>query len=301
MIRSRIRSDQLAVGCRSLLRPEPPRLTLCLCECVSGSVVAGARFLLWAVSHCEIESLRSANLILRGLILADLAPRVIITRPRAAAIALWCGWSLVFSTESPLLSVGLHVGVGGIVFSWAWLHLRAISLGEIVSLSRANSIFGRRFILCIYIWSVGTGTWDSGGLFFENFNRRFQTHRFWRTITPNNTFMVVCSRAWCGWSSVWRWSRAASELNIRSGLFDSFKVIKCVLSWSRHSCLFHWRLIEATLMTELRRLNIVKLSDIVHIVLTRARNSYCVSLVVEFQASIHCVILDSRRLSLLCG
>jgi hypothetical protein len=84
----------------------------------------------------------------------------------------------VFSTESPLLSVGLHVGVGRIVFTWAWLHLRAISLGEVVSLSRTNSIFGRRFILRIYIWSVGTGTWDSGGLFFENLNRRFQTHRF---------------------------------------------------------------------------------------------------------------------------
>jgi hypothetical protein len=59
-------------------------------------------------------------------------------------------------------------------------------------------------------------------------------------------------------------------------------------------------LIEATFMTELRRLNIVKLSDVVHIVLTGARNSYSMSLVVEFQASIHCVLLDSRRLSLFC-
>lgn len=300
MIWSRIRSDQLAVGCRSLLCSEPPCLTLCLCECVAGSVVAGARFLLRAVSHRKIESLRSANLILRRLILPDFTPWIIITRPWTATIALWCGWSLVFSTESPLLSIGLDVGVGGIVFSWARLHLRAISLGEIVSLCRSNSVFGRRFILRIYIWCVGTGTWDSCGLFFENFNRRFQTHRFWRTITPNNTLVVVRSRAWCSWSSVWRWSRAASELNIRSGLFDSFKVIKGVLSWSWHSCLFHWRLIEATLMTELSRLNIVKLSDVVHIVLTGARNSYCVSLVVEFQASIHCVLLDSRRLSLFC-
>lgn len=178
MIWTGIRSDQLAVGCRSLLCAEPPCLTLCLCESVAGSVVAGARFLLRAVSHREIESLRSTNLILRGLILTDLPPWVIITRPRAVTIALRCGWSLVFSTESPLLSIGLDVGVGRIVFSWAWLHLGAISLGEIVSLSRANSVFGRRFILCIYIWSVGTGTWDSCGLFFENLNRRFQTHRF---------------------------------------------------------------------------------------------------------------------------
>ena len=72
------------------------------------------------------------------------------------------------------------------------------------------------------------------------------------------------------------------KLNIRSGLFNSLKVIKSVLSWSWNSCLLHWRFIEPIFMTELRRLNIVKLSDIVNIVLTRPGDSDCVSLIVEF-------------------
>jgi hypothetical protein len=54
-------------------------------------------------------------------------------------------------------------------------------------------------------------------------------------------------------------------------------------------------------VTELGRLNIVKLSDIIHIVLARPGNSDRVSLVVEFQPSIHRVILHSRGLSLSCG
>lgn len=88
------------------------------------------------------------------------------------------------------------------------------------------------------------------------------------------------------------------ELNIRGGLLNSLKVIKSVLSWSWNSCLLHWRLIEAIFMTELSRLHIVKLSDIIHIVLTWPGDCDGVSLIVEFQSSIHCVILDSRRLSL---
>ena len=47
----------------------------------------------------------------------------------------------MFSTESPLLSIGLDVGVGGIVFPGARLDLRAISLGEVMSLCRSNSVF----------------------------------------------------------------------------------------------------------------------------------------------------------------
>ena len=150
----------------------------------------------------------------------------------------------------------------------------------------------------IYVWRVGTGTRNSGRLLFENLYGRFQSHRFRRTILTYHTLMVVSSRTWCSGSSVrWR-SRAVPKLNIRSGLFNSLKVIKSVLSWSWNSCLLHWRFIEPIFMTELRRLNIVKLSDIVNIVLTRPGDSDCVSLIVEFQSSIHCVILDSRRLSL---
>jgi hypothetical protein len=47
----------------------------------------------------------------------------------------------MFSTESPLLSIGLDVGISRIVFSWAWLDMRAISLGEIVSLGCPNPVF----------------------------------------------------------------------------------------------------------------------------------------------------------------
>jgi hypothetical protein len=35
--------------------------------------------------------------------------------------------------------------------------------------------------------------------------------------------------------------------------------------------------------------------------LARPGNGDCMSLIVEFQSSIHCVILDSWRLSLSCG
>ena len=301
MIWSWIRSYQLVVRCRSFLWTETPCLALSLSQSVSRSVVSRSRFLLRAVSHGKVKSLWSTNLILRRLILPNFTPWVIITWSGAVAIALGCGWSLMISTKSPLFSIGLDVGVGGIVFPGARLDLRAISLGEVMSLCRSNSVFWGWFILRIYIWSVGTGTWNSCGLFFENFNRRFQPHRFRRTIRPYDTLMVVWSRARCSWSSIWRRSRAASKLNIRSGLFNSFKVVESVLSWSWNSCLFHWRCIEATFMTKLRRLNIVKLSYIIHIVLARPRNSYRMSLIVEFQSSVHCVILDSRRLSLFCG
>ena len=178
MIRSRVRSNQLAVRCRSFLCTEPPRLTLCLSECVSRSVVAWPGFLLSPVSHGEVESLRRANLILRRLILANFAPGVIIAGTGTVTIALGRGGSLMFSPESPLLTIGFDVGVSRVVFAWAWFYMRAISLGEIVSLSRPYPVLWRRFVLRIYIWSVGAWTRDSGGLFFENFNRRFQTHRF---------------------------------------------------------------------------------------------------------------------------
>jgi hypothetical protein len=177
VIRSRVRSDQLAVRCRSFLCTEPPRLTLCLSECVSRSVVAWPGFLLSPVSHGEVESLRRANLILRRLILANFAPGIIIAGPGTVTIALRCGRSLMFSPESPLLSIGLDVGVCGVVFAGAWLDMRAISLGEIVSLCRPNPVLWWGLVLRIYIWSVGAGTRNSGGLFFENFNRRFQSHR----------------------------------------------------------------------------------------------------------------------------
>ena len=55
---------------------------------MTGSVVTGARFLLGPVSHGEVESLRSTNLILRRLILANFTPWVIITGSRAVTIAL---------------------------------------------------------------------------------------------------------------------------------------------------------------------------------------------------------------------
>ena len=123
MIRSRVSSDELAVGCRSLLTAEAPCLTLCLSQCVSGSVVAWAWFLLRAVSHREVESLRGTNLILRRLILANFALRVVFAWSRAATVALRCGRSLMLSPEPPLLSIGLDVGVSGIVLAGAWLHI----------------------------------------------------------------------------------------------------------------------------------------------------------------------------------
>ena len=107
---------------------------------MSGSIIAWAWFLLRPVSHCEVESLRSANLILRRLVLAHFIPWVIVSWSRAATAALRRGRSLVLSTKSPLLSVGLDIGVCGIVFAGAWLHLRPISLGEIVSLSSSNPV-----------------------------------------------------------------------------------------------------------------------------------------------------------------
>ena len=110
---------------------------------MSGSVVAWAWFLLGPVSHCEVESLRRANLILRRLVLAHFTPWVIVSWSGAATAALRRGGSLMFSTKSPLLSIGLDVGVGGIVFAGAWLDMRPISLGEIVSLSCSNPVLWR--------------------------------------------------------------------------------------------------------------------------------------------------------------
>ena len=107
---------------------------------MSGSVVARAWFLLRPVSHCEVESLRRANLILRRLVLAHFIPWVIVSWSGAATAALRSGGSLVLSTKSPLFSIGLDVGVCGIVFAGAWLNLRPISLGEIVSLSCSNPV-----------------------------------------------------------------------------------------------------------------------------------------------------------------
>ncbi len=107
---------------------------------MSGSVIAWAWFLLRPVSHGEVESLRRANLILRRLVLAHFIPWVIVSWSRAATAALRRGRSLVLSTKSPLLSVGLDIGVCGIIFAGAWLHLRPISLGKIVSLSCSNPV-----------------------------------------------------------------------------------------------------------------------------------------------------------------
>ena len=111
MVRTRVFRDKFIISARSFLRPKSPCLTLVMCQCVIGSVIAWARFLLPPMSHSEIKSLRRANFVLRRLFLADFALWIVISRAWTATATLGCHWSLILRSEPPLLTICLGVRV----------------------------------------------------------------------------------------------------------------------------------------------------------------------------------------------
>ena len=243
------------------------------------------------MSQSKIESLRSTNFVLGQFFFASFTFGIVVSWAWAAAAALRCHRSLIFGSKPPLLSVLFGVSLRRIVISRAWFDLGSVPFGEIVTLCSPDSVLRWWLILSVYVWGIGTRSGNSGSLFFENLNWRFQTHWFWRSVLSHNTFMIVWTRSWCCRPSIWRWSWTATKLNIGSCLLNFLKVIKGILARPRDTCLLHGGPIKSILVAKLSRSLVIEFSNVVNIVLSWPRNSYSMRLVIKLHGPIHGVLL----------